>query len=79
MRRAFEMAGARTLIMSLWKVRDDAAREWMRGLYEGRRDGLRTVEAVRIASLAMIESRRAAGKSTHPFYWGALVAAGDWR
>jgi CHAT domain-containing protein len=38
-----------------------------------------TVEAVRNAGLSVLESRRSQGKSTHPFYWGAFIAAGDWR
>ena len=28
---------------------------------------------------AMLAHRRATGQSTHPFFWGAFVAAGDWR
>lgn len=78
LRRAFESAGARTLIMTLWSV-DDAAREWMRLLFEGRAGGLPTDEAVHRAGRTMIRARREAGRSTHPFYWGAFVAAGDWR
>jgi len=77
-RRAFEVAGAKTLIMSLWMVDDDAAREWMRRLYAGRVRGQSTADAVHKASMGLIEARRAGGRSTHPFYWGAFVAAGDW-
>ena len=36
LRRAFQVAGARTVVMSLWSVDDQAARAWMRALYEGR-------------------------------------------
>jgi CHAT domain-containing protein len=79
LRRAFEVAGVGTLIMSLWNVEDDATRIWMRGLYEARLDGMRTVEAVSAAGLKMIQERRRVGRTTHPFYWGAFVAAGDWR
>jgi CHAT domain-containing protein len=80
LRRAFQVAGADTLIMSLWSVEDDATREWMKSLYEGRMlKGLSTAEAVREASLAVLNARREQGESTHPFYWAALVAAGDWR
>ena len=80
LRRAFQIAGVRTVIMSLWAVDDEATRQWMRVLYEGRfeRD-LSTAEAVREASLTVLESRRRRGRSTHPFYWGGFVAAGDWR
>jgi CHAT domain-containing protein len=79
LRRAFQVAGARTLIMSLWTVDDDATSRWMQALYEARlrrRQG--TMEAVRHASLALLRERRQKGQSTHPFYWGAFVAAGRW-
>lgn len=80
LRRAFQVAGAKTLIMSLWPVEDQVTRDWMKALYEGRLlRKLSTAEAVRSASLQVLRERRARGQSTHPFYWGAFVAAGDWR
>jgi CHAT domain-containing protein/tetratricopeptide (TPR) repeat protein len=78
-RRAFEMAGTRTLILSLWPVEDRAAREWMRRLYTHRLGGHSTAESVRSAALDSLRSRRAKGRTTHPFFWGSFVAAGDWR
>jgi CHAT domain-containing protein len=80
LRRAFQIAGARTLIMSLWSVDDDSTREWMTALYDARlRKGKSTAESVRDASLSVLSARRKAGESTHPFHWAAFVAAGDWR
>uniref|UniRef100_Q027U1 Tetratricopeptide TPR_2 repeat protein n=1 Tax=Solibacter usitatus (strain Ellin6076) TaxID=234267 RepID=Q027U1_SOLUE len=80
LRRAFQMAGARTVIMSLWPVDDGATRGWMQSLYrEHLMKGKATAEAVRAASLAALAKRRAAGASTHPFYWAGFIAAGDWR
>jgi hypothetical protein len=80
LRRAFQIAGARTVIMSLWSVDDEATRVWMRALYDGRlARRLDTADAVREASLSVLRQRRAAHQSTHPFYWAAFVAAGDWR
>lgn len=79
LRRAFEQAGAGTLILSLWPVQDEAARAWMRALYRARLEGSGSAEAVRRASRETLAARRAAGSSTHPFYWGGFVAAGDWR
>jgi CHAT domain-containing protein/tetratricopeptide (TPR) repeat protein len=78
LRRAFEIAGVSTVIMSLWDVEDSAARAWMRRLYEGRLAGLSTAAAVRQASLDQLESQRRNGRTTHPFFWGAFIAAGDW-
>ncbi|MGE5178653.1 MAG: CHAT domain-containing protein [Bacteroidota bacterium] len=79
LRRAFETAGASTVIMSLWEVEDRSAREWMRDLYDERfRKGRSTWESVHGATLDVLRGRRARGLSTHPHYWAGFVAAGDW-
>jgi len=79
LRRSFETAGADTVIMSLWAVEDTTTRNWMRRLYEERLGGTSTVDAVWQASKQLLEARRRAKRSTHPFYWGPFVAVGDWR
>jgi CHAT domain-containing protein len=80
LRRAIQLAGVRTLVMSLWPVDDEATRQWMSAIYRARLvDRLDTAAAVRRAGLTVLESRRRKGESTHPFFWGAFVAAGDWR
>jgi CHAT domain-containing protein len=79
LRRAFHIAGAGSLIMSLWQVEDRSARAWMNSFYESRlRRGGSIDEAVRAAGLELLRSRRASHRSTHPFYWGGFVAEGDW-
>jgi len=79
LRRAFQVAGTRTVIMSLWPVEDRATRTWMLTLYRGRFEReLDTADAVRAASLAVLRDRRARGLSGHPFFWAGFVAAGDW-
>jgi len=79
LRRSFQRAGARTLIMSLWRVRDEEAREWMSELYSRRLSGASTADAVHEASLALLQTQRRSGGDRHPFTWGAFVATGDWR
>lgn len=80
LRRAFQLAGAHTVIMSLWPVEDQVTTRWMRSLYEGRlHQHLDTAGAVRMASLEMLKRRRLAGQGTHPFYWAPFLAVGDWR
>ena len=77
LRRAFQVAGVRTIIMSLWPADDESAHRFMRGLYRARlASGQSTSEAVRSASLEVLRYRRARGESEHPFYWAAFVAAG---
>ncbi len=80
LRRAFQVAGARTVVMSLWSVQDQAASQWMRALYQGRlQKQLDTADAMRYASMTVLRLRREKRQSTHPFYWAGFVAAGDWR
>jgi CHAT domain-containing protein/Tfp pilus assembly protein PilF len=79
LRRAFHVAGAQTLIMTLWSIEDRSTAAWMTALYEARLRGAGTAEAVRSATQEILRQRRTQRQSTHPFYWGAFVAVGDWR
>jgi CHAT domain-containing protein/Tfp pilus assembly protein PilF len=77
LRRAFQIAGARTVIVSLWPVDDDTTRFWMNAVYRARFvDQASTAKAIRTATVRTIAARRARRQSTHPAYWGAFVAAG---
>jgi len=81
LRRAFQIAGARTLITSLWAIDDKAAQEWMLRLYSLRLSPKpeSTLRAVNQATLGSLCDRRQRGLSTNPFFWAAFAAAGDWR
>ncbi|MGD0941736.1 MAG: CHAT domain-containing tetratricopeptide repeat protein [Terracidiphilus sp.] len=77
--RAFRVAGARTVVMTLWPVEDDSARQFMHELY-AQRLGLHasTANSVWNTERKLLLARRAAGKSTHPWYWAGFVASGAW-
>jgi CHAT domain-containing protein/tetratricopeptide (TPR) repeat protein len=81
LRRAFAIAGARTVLMSLWPVEDRLARRFMAGLYRARLvRGLDTAGSVRAATLDLLRDlRREGAGEADPVNWGAFVAAGDWR
>jgi CHAT domain-containing protein len=80
LKRSFHVAGAGTVILSLWPVEDEAARAWMESLYRRHfLDRVDTMESVRAASLQALRDRREKKLSTHPFYWAAFIATGDWR
>ena len=71
------LAGARTLVMSLWKVPDDETKGLMERFYRLVLDGKPRYEALRQAQLAMKERLVAAGRDPDPFYWGAFICQGD--
>jgi CHAT domain-containing protein/tetratricopeptide (TPR) repeat protein len=71
LRRAFVLAGARTLVMSLWKVPDEPTRELMEDFYARLLAGEGRAEALRQAQLAM------KAKYPEPFYWAAFICQGD--
>jgi CHAT domain-containing protein/tetratricopeptide (TPR) repeat protein len=78
MRRAFELAGARSVIASQWAVEDEATSEWMQALYTARAHGaVAASEAVESADRSVLAARRAAHRSTHPFFWAAFMATGE--
>ncbi len=78
--RAFRLAGARTVLTSLWPVDDAATAEWTQALYAARiGEGLDTAASIAAAQGRVIAARRARGDSTHPYNWAAFTATGDWR
>lgn len=78
--RAFRVAGAQSVIMTLWPIDDEAARRFMHALYTQRLQlHASTADAAWNASRQRLLSRRAAGQSTHPWYWAGFVASGSWK
>ena len=71
LRRAFVLAGAKTLIMSLWKVPDEETRDLMEDFYRRILAGEGRAESLRNAQLAI------RAKQPHPFFWGAFICQGD--
>lgn len=78
---AFQMAGARRIVASLWRVDDEGTRRLMDGLYERmlRTDApLPPADALREASLALRAWKDADGvaRFAAPRYWASFVAYG---
>lgn len=75
LRRSFVLAGAETLVMSLWPVSDYTTRQLMTSYYRGLKRGRGRGDSLRNAQRAMLvqPARR------HPFYWAGFIQAGDWR
>jgi CHAT domain-containing protein len=78
--RAFRVAGARSVVMSLWPVDDAVTRQFMNQLYRQRfEQHASTADAAWSASRSLLQSLRTSHQSTHPWYWAGFVAAGEWR
>jgi MYXO-CTERM domain-containing protein len=73
LRRAFVMAGAETVVMSLWRVDDASTRDLMLGYYARLKQGAGRADAMRDAQLALLDSETTA----HPFFWAAFIVEGD--
>jgi len=70
LRRALRVAGAQTVVMSLWKVNDETTRELMVDYY-------RRLLAGEGRAAALAEAMRSLrARHAHPYYWAPFVAIG---
>jgi CHAT domain-containing protein len=74
LRRAFVLAGAESLVMSLWPISDYTTRELMTNYYRNLKLGLGRGEALRQVQLEMLKQN----PKLHPFYWANFIQSGDW-
>ncbi len=74
--RAFQFAGARSVLASLWSVYDVSTARFMKRFYGYLRNGKSKDEALRAAQIDQIRGKSG---SPHPFHWAAFELFGDWR
>jgi CHAT domain-containing protein len=86
--RAFQYAGARTVVASLWAVPDRSTAALMRRFHTSLSEGESTDQALRHAQIALLSGpieEPAAGGTTdtmdasHPYAWSGFQVIGDWR
>lgn len=75
--RAFQIAGARQVVSSLWPVSDAVSARMMSGIYSS--DNRSVCEKLRRVAIEMIETDRREGRQPDPFYWAPFISSGDWR
>ncbi len=86
--RAFQYAGARSVVATLWSVSDQATAELMARLHRHYAAGLAKDEALRQAQIELIhqpirittaEGSTVEMDASAPFFWAAFELFGDWR
>ena len=85
--RAFQYAGARSVVASLWAVRDASTAVFMSRFYERLRVGTSKDRALQRARMTLIASTAQADSDpslervdlSHPYHWAAFQLHGDWR
>ena len=68
--RGFLSAGAKSLLLSLWTVSDEATIELMQTFYEQRNAGKSSAKSLQTAQKSFIE------RGVHPYFWSPFVLIG---
>ncbi len=69
LRRAFQEAGAESVVSTLWAISDEGTRHFMDRFYERFLDGVPAQPALRATQLEFVASER----WSHPYYWAPFV------
>lgn len=77
--RAFQYAGARSVVASLWKVSDRSTAELMVRFHHQLRHGMAKDEALRAAQIELLRNGAAStvGDTSAPYHWAAFQLFGD--
>jgi CHAT domain-containing protein len=86
--RAFQYAGARSVMATLWKISDRTTAEFMVRFYRHLKEGLSKDEALRATQMEFIrgpiqvtndKGERVDFDASAPYYWAAFQIYGDWQ
>ena len=79
LQRSLTVAGARSTLLSLWKVDDAATADFMTRFYTRLKAGEARSDALAATQKEFRDGTAGNGQWTSPFYWAAWQLVGDWR
>ncbi len=77
LRRAFQNAGAQSMVVSMWSVPDDISYKLMTGFYENWLKGVSKSDALRSTMLNMMDKSQVSFGHKHPMLWGGFIQLGN--
>jgi CHAT domain-containing protein/tetratricopeptide (TPR) repeat protein len=75
--RAFAYAGTKSILTTLWEVKDKSNSELMPDFYSELQQGRTKDAALRLARLKYLDASTT--RNCHPFFWAGFVPVGDMR
>jgi len=76
LKRSISVAGARSSLLSLWKVDDQATAAFMESFYNKLKAGMGKADALAATQQQFRQSSNATW--SHPYVWAAFQLSGDW-
>jgi len=77
LRRAFSIAGAKSLVTSMWGIPDQETKELMTAFYKNIKDGMNRCQALRQAALHQKQVVKERYGHAHPLFWGGFIFSGE--
>ena len=69
--RAFQQAGARSVMVALWNIPVDESMKFYSAFYKALKEGKPKIEALKVARQAV------RAKEPHPYFWSGLILHGE--